>query len=245
MNNENIKRLRTDLGLSQREFAEKIGTSQKTVWFWESGKSQPSSEFQDNLTTLQDEYVVNVVKNGSQGSQNLEIGSQKDVVKVVKDVVKVVKDVVKSSQEVVKEGSQNTEQVVKNDGDVVKDGSQILTTGSQDVVKNQEVVSRNDTNVSSEGSQPASPKPWAIGNEKVASEQVYYETMYEGAHGYISLCAVTQLKGGSEKDTLKVKGFYEISQMSNLLAEANKQNGQVHIYTGIHPLKERPKSGRG
>ena len=39
--NEKIYKMRIDLGLSQKEFAEKVGTSQSAINFWENGKRQP------------------------------------------------------------------------------------------------------------------------------------------------------------------------------------------------------------
>ncbi len=44
MNKRQIETIRNKLGLSQRQFAEKLGVSQKTVWSWESGRSEPSGE---------------------------------------------------------------------------------------------------------------------------------------------------------------------------------------------------------
>ena len=306
MNKQEIETIRKQLGLSQRQFAEKLGVSQKTVWSWESGRSEPSAEYLERLTTLQGKQVVK----GSQGSQNLEAGSQKEVVKVVKfdtkgsqegsqnsekvvkndgEVVRegsqksgeVVREVVKnetgSQKEVVKvvkfdtkgsqEGSQNSEKVVKNDGEVVREGSQKSGEVVREVVKNEtgdssceKVTDEGDTseqnvtgiqNVTADISQKADTL--ASQDDEVASQNAsqepgaiskYYETMYKDADGYISLCTITQPKDNTE-GILNVEGFYGISQMSNLLAEANKSNGQVHIYAGIHPLKERPKNGRG
>ena len=39
--NERMKKLRTSKSLSQYEVAEKCGTTQKTYWMWETGKSYP------------------------------------------------------------------------------------------------------------------------------------------------------------------------------------------------------------
>lgn len=38
---EKIYKLRTDIGLSQKEFADKVGTSQSAINYWENGKRQP------------------------------------------------------------------------------------------------------------------------------------------------------------------------------------------------------------
>ena len=38
---ERIYKLRDSLQLSQKEFAEKIGVSQSSIFYWESGKKEP------------------------------------------------------------------------------------------------------------------------------------------------------------------------------------------------------------
>lgn len=38
---EKIYKIRTELGMTQKEFADKIGASQSAVNFWENGKRQP------------------------------------------------------------------------------------------------------------------------------------------------------------------------------------------------------------
>jgi len=75
--------------------------------------------------------------------------------------------------------------------------------------------------------------------------QAYYKTMYEGARGVISLCTITQTKDPDQRSSLRTKGFYDTSRIEDIIAEANKLNGRFHIYTGIHPLRERPGEGRG
>jgi len=73
---KNLTDVRKRLGLSQREFATIVGVSQKTIWYWESGQSKPSSDHVERLTTLfQSEGVVK----GSQGGS--QTGSQERVVK--------------------------------------------------------------------------------------------------------------------------------------------------------------------
>lgn len=39
--NEKLYKIRTDLGLSQKDFADKVGTSQSAINYWENGKRQP------------------------------------------------------------------------------------------------------------------------------------------------------------------------------------------------------------
>lgn len=42
MNPDEIRQLREDRGLSQQDFATKLGVSVQTVHRWETGKSRPS-----------------------------------------------------------------------------------------------------------------------------------------------------------------------------------------------------------
>lgn len=41
MHNNKIKKIRSELGLSQSEFAEKIKIKKKTLQFWEQGRRKP------------------------------------------------------------------------------------------------------------------------------------------------------------------------------------------------------------
>ena len=73
MNKQDIQTIRTSLRLNQRDFAKKVGVSQKTIWQWESGRSEPNAEFQERLSAISQEVVKSdgeVIKEGSQGSQN-------------------------------------------------------------------------------------------------------------------------------------------------------------------------------
>jgi len=47
-----IKRLRTEIGLTQEEFARKIGVSWSTIARWEAGKGKPSKLAQRNIQQL-------------------------------------------------------------------------------------------------------------------------------------------------------------------------------------------------
>jgi DNA-binding transcriptional regulator YiaG len=53
MTGEELKFLREYLGMSQMEFAEKLGKSQKTVSLWESSENVPiKSEIEEFLKTM-------------------------------------------------------------------------------------------------------------------------------------------------------------------------------------------------
>ena len=120
MNGQEIRMIREQLELSQRDFAPKIGVSQKTVWAWESGKSEPSSEYVERLTTLSQNEVVKGSQIDSEGSQIGSQGSQNCINLVDTGSQKIVKSDNEGSQ-----GSQNeVVKVVKNEGEVVKTGSQ-------------------------------------------------------------------------------------------------------------------------
>lgn len=49
MEDNKIKKLRSELGLSQSEFAEKTNIKKKTLQFWEQGRRKPSIK---NLTLI-------------------------------------------------------------------------------------------------------------------------------------------------------------------------------------------------
>ena len=57
---DEIKALRKKLSLSQREFAKKLGVSRNLIFYWESGKKNPSA---DSLRRLA-ELAKTVSKNG-------------------------------------------------------------------------------------------------------------------------------------------------------------------------------------
>lgn len=215
MDKQDIQTIRLKLGLTQRDFADKLGVSQKTIWFWESGKSEPNTEYEEKLTTLYQE----VVKEGSQGSQN-----ESEVVKTgSQNSEKVVNFDDTGSQEVVKNDNEGSQEVVKNNNG----GSQ----GSQEGSQNLENVS-SEVDTKSESGYNLDTK-------------LYYETMYQNAKGLIPLCIINQPKNSNQKPSLQLKGFYEIPQIPSLLAEADRLSGDYHIYTGIHPLREHPSEGRG
>ena len=54
-NKDKIKSLRKGLGLTQQQFAEKLGVSQRAVRYWEKGKRAPSSEIKTKLDDLASE----------------------------------------------------------------------------------------------------------------------------------------------------------------------------------------------
>lgn len=51
-NKENIRSLREHLGLSQREFAERIGTKQQRIDEWERGRARPNGIAKTLLTFI-------------------------------------------------------------------------------------------------------------------------------------------------------------------------------------------------
>ena len=126
MNKRQIETIRNKLGLSQRQFAEKLGVSQKTVWSWESGRSEPSGEHLERLTTLQGKQVV-------KGSQNLEAGSQGS----------------QNLEERGSQGSQNLEERGSQGSQNLEAGSQGSQKGSQENVSSPDDTNdttQNDTN---------------------------------------------------------------------------------------------------
>lgn len=52
---EKIYKLRTDLGLSQKEFADQVGTSQSAINYWENGKREPRN---NQLKKIAEKYSI-------------------------------------------------------------------------------------------------------------------------------------------------------------------------------------------
>ena len=53
MNNQTIRALRKKLGLSQRQWAERLGVKRRTIIRWESGIRTPNQEFQRRLSQIE------------------------------------------------------------------------------------------------------------------------------------------------------------------------------------------------
>jgi len=216
MDGQNIKTLRIQLRLSQREFAERLGVGRRTVIRWESDLTTPDKEAQDKLMQLT-QKVTGDTPNEKVTGKNEKVTGKSDILdeKVTGDRANV---------------TGQTEKVTGKSDRVEVTGDRV--EGSQN---HQGVVNFVDT-----------------GSKKVVNVEMigdpvraYYETMYEDARGIIPLCIITQPQDSDQKPSLRVNGFYDISQMPDLLAEAERLNGNYHIYTGIHPLRERPSEGRG
>lgn len=52
MTKEQIKELRTKLGMTQKEFADKVGTTIQTISNWENGVFEPLPVYQKKLERL-------------------------------------------------------------------------------------------------------------------------------------------------------------------------------------------------
>ena len=50
-----VKQIRQKLGLSQREFAKKVGATFVSVWKWENNKSKPHPMFMKKIEELNEE----------------------------------------------------------------------------------------------------------------------------------------------------------------------------------------------
>ena len=224
---DDIKGLRKKLSLSQRQFAERLGVKRLTIARWESGKMKPNPE---RLAML--EKLANDTKNVS-------------------------------SNDTTQDDTNDT----KNDTNVSSEQENVSWHDTNDTKS--ENVSREDTKQDTKNVTNENVTDGNVTDENVTDQnglgrgailiglppQTYYETMYKDAKGVISLCTITQPKDSDKESSLRVRGFYEISgkfdtatpaeQIPDLIAEANKLNGRSHIYTGIHPLRERPDKGRG
>ena len=49
LTSKQIRQLRLRLGLTQREFALRVGVRSNTVWRWEAGQSQPTVYFDEKI----------------------------------------------------------------------------------------------------------------------------------------------------------------------------------------------------
>lgn len=57
----NLKALRKSYGLKQSELAEKIGTSQRNVSYWENGETQPDIDMLEKLADCFDVTVDELI----------------------------------------------------------------------------------------------------------------------------------------------------------------------------------------
>jgi transcriptional regulator with XRE-family HTH domain len=146
----------------------------------------------------------------------------------VKSGEEVKSESVKSGEEVKSESVKSGEEVKSES---MKSGEEVKSESMKSGEEVKSELMKSDEQVNS-GEQ--------AGGETGDQVQAYYETMYEDAQGVISLCTVTQPKDSQQKPYLQVQGFYDISQIPSLLRAAERLNGNYHIYTGIHPLRERP-----
>lgn len=69
----------------------------------------------------------------------------------------------------------------------------------------------------------------------------FYRALYENAGGFVSLCTRKPLPHQS----MTVIGFYPTGDIDGLLQAAIAFSGAAHVYHGLHPLREVPRSGRG
>ena len=57
---EAVKIIRSKMGITQQEFADLLNVSVKSVFRWETGKSNPTTFIQRKLIPYLDEYGINV-----------------------------------------------------------------------------------------------------------------------------------------------------------------------------------------
>jgi len=68
MDSQDIKTLRNQLGLSQRQFAKQLGVSKRTVTYWESGKRRPDINAQSKLALLHEQGNTKSANSREQGN---------------------------------------------------------------------------------------------------------------------------------------------------------------------------------
>jgi len=233
MKKQDILTIRNQLGLSQKELAEKLGVKRLTIARWESGKTKPNAEYLAMLEKLAPDTSVenvsppdtpdtNVSDNNVSGSEIVSPPDTKNV---------------SSKQDFVSPPDTN---VSGKQGKCITPDTNDTTQADIPDTKNDNFVSGKPQNVSSPDT-----KAENVSKQLDTNVRAYYEAMYSDAEGVISLCTINQPKDSDHKPSLHAKGFYDISQIPDLLIEVDKLNGDYHIYTGLHPLRERPSVGRG
>lgn len=82
--NERLKQLRKELDLTQREFAERIGTKQNTIATYEMGRNNPSDPI---IRSICREFCVNEdwLRNGTGGKQNMFRSDLRDELDLIAD----------------------------------------------------------------------------------------------------------------------------------------------------------------
>ena len=217
----NIRTIRNQLGLSQREFANRLGVKRLAVARWESGTRTPDESNQKRL--------LQIAKENGLDTKSKIVSSNDENVSSKVDTLDTRSKIVSKELDTKSESGYNLD--TKN----VSNENELDTLDTKFVSNDQETGYNLDTKLDTNSKEDVTGDP----------VQAYYETMYKDTKGVISLCTITQPRDSDQKPSLQARGFYEISQISDLLAEVDKLNGTYHVYTGIHPLRERPSEGRG
>ena len=252
MNEHEIKTIRQQLGLSQKELAEKLGVKRLAIARWESGTRTPDEANQKRLGQFfkangLDTKLENVSSNDENVSTKLDTLDTKLDTLDTKNVSKLDT----KSENVSNEVDTNNEIISKLDTKLdIKTES--VSINDKNVTGDSEIVSHPDTPDTNVSDNNVSGKQDFVSPPDTKSEldtndpvRAYYETMYSDAKGFISLCTIPQQKESDDNPSPRTQGFYEISQIPSLIAKVEQWNGKQHIYTGVHPLKEKPEKGRG
>ena len=259
---QEIRVIREQLRLSQRKFAERLGVGRRTVIRWESDLTTPDKEAQDKLMQLTqkvtgDTLVENVTGKGDTPNKN--VTGEKEKVTGKSDILdeRVTGDTPKSdipNKNVTGDTPKSDTPNKRVTGDTPKSdipNKNVTGDTPKSDTPNKKVTGdtpKSDTpnkNVTGDRADVTGKTENVTGKSDRVDVQFYYKTMYEDARGIIPLCITNQPQDRDKKPSLQVKGFYDISQIPSLLAEADRLSGNYHIYTGIHPLRERPSEGRG
>ena len=255
MNEHEVKTIRKRLGLSQREFAKRLGIKRQTVACWESGIRTPSKKMIAEVEKLSTKSVDSEIVDRKSVDTNQFVDRKSVDTNQFVDRKSVDRESVDKECENVDSDWADSQSVDKSVDKSVD--TRVVDSKVVDMVKNVDMENVTGEGDTSKGDKSNVTLLKVTDSEKVTDvtsekglAQTYYETMYKDAaspkaKGVISLCTITQPKDSEKESSLRVRGFYDISRIPDLIAEANKLNGRFHIYTGIHPLRERPDKGRG
>nr|MBC8228776.1 helix-turn-helix domain-containing protein [bacterium] len=161
MEAQDIRTLRKKLGLSQRQFAKRLGVSKRTVAYWESGKSSPGEEMLNKLAELP------VTSDEEMNNESVKSGEEVKS-KSVKSGEEVNSESVKSGEEVksksVKSGEEVKSESVKNDEEVKSESVKNDEEVNSESVKSDEEV-KSDENVTTDGNDTNQTDPKASNPE--------------------------------------------------------------------------------
>ena len=153
---QEIKELRQKLGLSQRQFANRLGVSQNLIWYWETGKKSPSKDWEEKIALLAKKENADNQNVDNQNVDNQNVDNQnvdkESVAQVVNQEESVASEDVASEN--VTEENVTDQNVTSEEGEqnvTSEEGEQIMTSEEGEQIMTSEEGEQNVT--SEEGGQ--------------------------------------------------------------------------------------------